>query len=388
MPPRPLSQRSWGPPFLGEGAGRQSTYFLGVNKSKRSIAVDYTHPEGRRVAQSLAAKADVIVESFRPGTLDRHGLGYDEVCKTNPGVVYCSVTGYGHSGPAREQSGYDVAISAEGGLMSITGEADGPPVKTGVAVIDLSTGLHAAMAILAALVERQTRQLAGEATPPGRFLDVSLFDCQLGMLANVASASINAPPGSPPPKRWGSAHSSIVPYQAFQCGDGQPLVVTAMNDPQFAKLCRVLGGPLAGMEHTYATNAGRVQHRDVVIPAIQKALEEHAVQDRDEMIKLLHSVDLAASPINTVPQAFQTPQAQARGAVTHLEHPVTGKVNVVSPVVKASVPCSQAIADPSAVRARSPPPLLGEHTRAVLSDWQVLSSEEIDLGCSQGWLRG
>lgn len=387
-----LPQRAWGPPYLGGDAGGMATYYASVNRSKRSVAVDLKHPRGARAVRSLASKADVVIENFRPGTLGRMGLGYESLCAVNRRVVMCSLTGYGQWGPASEAAGYDVAVAAEGGLLSITGEPDGPPVKPGVALTDMMTGMHAAAAVLAAVLEVR----AGGEGAVGRHLDVSLMDCQLGSLANIAAAALNPPPGAAPTTqaRWGSAHPSIVPYQAFEAADGRPLIVSAMNDTQFASLCRALGGSLAGMsdDSRFATNAARVKHRDEVIAAVRSELKagaNGAADTREQLVQLLRQHGLAASPINSVEEAFETDHARGRGSVVELSHPVAGSMRLPAPAIRAGergVDASKG-SDSEAVAARWAPPLLGEHTRTALADWGACDEDELDAGIREGWLQ-
>lgn len=392
MPGRGDDTRSWGPPFLGGDSGGMATYFASVNRSKRSVAVDLKHPRGAQAVRSLASKADVVIENFRPGTLDRMGLGYESLSAANKRVVLCSLTGYGQWGPASEAAGYDVSVAAEGGLLSITGEPDGPPVKPGVAVTDMMTGMHAAAAVLAALLEVRS----GGEQAVGRHLDVSLMDCQLGSLANIAAAALNPPAGSGPTSqsRWGSAHPSIVPYQAFEAADGRPLIVSAMNDAQFAALCSALGGSLAGMsdDPRFATNAARVKHREEVVAAVRCELKSGAggaAVTREDLVRLLRRNGLAASPINSVEEAFETDHARGRRAVVELHHPVAGSVRLPAPAIRAGkrgVDASKGT-DGEAVAARWAPPLLGEHTREALADWGACTEDELEAGISEGWLQ-
>lgn len=379
-----------------------STYFASINRSKRSLALDLKSERGREVAQRLAEKADVVVENYKVGGLAPYGLCYRSVSARNPSVVYCSITGYGQTGPDAQRAGYDVGICAESGLMSVTGEADGPPVKPGVAVTDLMTGLHAVSGVLAGLLEVQRQRLEGAESPVGRHIDVSMLDCQLGSLANIGSAVLNHSRTASLPeqgaeslasKRWGSAHGSIVPYQCFEASDGQPMVVCAMSDSQFAALCGCLGGPLTGMaeDPLYATNARRVEHREAVIHAVQLALLQSPMRTRDAQLCALHAAGLSASPVNSVSQAYATPQARARGATVRLQHASIGEMDVPGPAVKAGLPglpSSESGPDPGFNAARAPPPLLGEHSREVLSDWLGDDADElVESGLRQGWLQ-
>jgi len=365
-----------------------STYFASVNRSKRSVAVDLKRPEGAAAVRRLAGCADIVMENYRAGALDAYGLGYEAVSAANHGVVYCSLTGFGLTGSGRGRAGYDVAVAAEGGLLSITGDAGGMPAKPGVAVTDMLTGMHAATAALAALAEVRGKGPGAV----GRHLDVSLMDCQLATLANVAGAALNRKPGTPPPRRWGSAHQSIVPYQAFLAADGRPLVVAAMSDAQFASLCAALGGPLTGLsdDGLLATNAGRVARRDEVVDAVQRALRVGATagMTRDETVEVLVGAGLSASPVNDVDEAFASRHAAERGSVVETRHPTAGSVRLPAPAVRAAAAGRSAAegSDPSAVSVRSPPPLLGEHTAEALTEWGCITESELGAGLRDGWL--
>jgi crotonobetainyl-CoA:carnitine CoA-transferase CaiB-like acyl-CoA transferase len=357
--------RAWGPPFLGKEE-QLSTYYLSVNRNKKSIAVDIKHPEGRDICRRLATEwADVLVENFKVGTMARLGLDYDSISPANPGLIYCSVTGFGPSGPLSGQPGYDIVASGMYGLMSITGDERGSPVKVGVALTDILSGTLAHGGILAALHERNR-------TGHGQKVDVSLMETQLASLVNIASSSLNSQPNTPPPKRWGTAHESIVPYQTFRCkspagNKDQYIVVGAGNDEQFQKFCIVLGLAELAADTRFQTNAGRVSHRDELISKLEEKFMERS---RDEWVASLEGKGFPLGPVRSVPEAFECEQAVYRGMVQELDHPVVGKVRLPrSPVSFSSVGRGE---------VTHHPPMLGEHTEEVLAD--ILKVNASDIG--------
>jgi len=329
--------RQWGPPFAENGL---SAYFIAVNRNKQSVTLNLKHPAGQAIARKLARQADVLIENFLPGTMTRLGLGYEELRLSNPGLIYCSITGYGQYGPDAARAGYDTVIQAEGGLMSITGEPDGQPLKTGVAVADITTGLYAATSILAAL---HYRSQSGE----GQYIDLALFDVQLSWLANVASAYLVS---GNPPKRYGNSHSTIVPYQPFATADGW-IMIAVGNDRQFARLCAVLGRPDWPADERFATNPVRVKHRELLIPLIAAII---AHEPTAVWIERLRAAEVPCGPVNDIPTALHSPQAQARAMVQTIDG-----VRVVGPAPKFS-------ATPASIR--SAPPALGADTEAVLQE--------------------
>ncbi|MGE5378809.1 MAG: CaiB/BaiF CoA transferase family protein [Bacteroidota bacterium] len=333
--------RSWGPPFV-EG---ESAYYLCVNRNKRSIVVDFKTGEGRTVLQKLVEKSDILVENFRPGTLARFSLDFESVAALNPALIYCSISGFGQTGPLRDKPGYDFMIQAMGGLMSFTGEPDGDPMKVGVAVTDLFAGQNAVIAILAAL---QARTLTGQ----GQYLDISLYDSQLGMLANVASNYLIS--GSLP-KRYGNAHANIVPYQSFQASDTW-FIVAVGNDRQFEKLCEVIGNPALALDPRFLTNGGRVENREVLISILKPLFLRRSASD---WLSALESAAIPCGPINTLDKVFTEAQVNARSMLIEMEHPTIGKVPLVGSPLKFSG---------SPVQYKSPPPRLGEHTTEILDE--------------------
>ena len=334
------STRQWGPPWMGD----QSAYFAAANRNKRSITVNLKSERGRDVIRRLAARSDILLENFLPGTLDRLGLGYDALAAVNPGLIFCSVTGYGQTGPWRDRPGYDLVIQAQSGMMSITGPVDGPPVKAGVAVADLAAGLFAASAILAALHHRH-------ATGRGQRIDVALFDAQLAWLANVGQ---NVLAGAPA-RRYGNAHASLAPYQVFDTADGQ-IAIGVGTDDQFRKLCDLAGCQELWADARFQTNPGRIAHREALIPQLQARLREFTTNQLDT---LCEAVGVPAGAIMTPGEALAHPQAAARDMVVGISEPNRGDIPVLGPVAKMS-------GTPPSIR--SAPPLLGEQTAAVLAE--------------------
>jgi len=342
--------RQWGPPWL-EG---ESAYYLSVNRNKRSLALDLKNPRGQAIARRLLEKADVLVENFKVGGMAKFGLDYESLSKTNPGLIYCSITGYGQNGPYQSHVGYDFIIQAEGGLMSITGPVDGPPCKAGVAIVDITAGMYASHAILAALYHR------GQ-TGEGQFIDVALFDSQLGWLANVGQ---NYLVSEKPPQRYGNAHANIVPYEIFQTADGY-LALGVGNDRQYRTLCDATGRPDLWADERFQTNPGRVTHRRELILFLQAVFLTRATS---EWIASLRELGIPIGPINDIPSALSHPQAAARKMVQEVKRADGQSVKMVGPVAKLSkTPASISV----------PPPRLGEQTREILEQELHLSSAEI-----------
>jgi glutaryl-CoA transferase len=336
--------RGWGPPFVGEGRG-ESAYYLCVNRNKRSIVINFKTDEGQTILHELITQSDVLVENFRAGTLSRFSLDYESASRINPRLIYCSITGFGQTGPLRDKPGYDFMIQAMGGLMSITGEPDGEPMKVGVAVTDLFAGQNAVIAILAAL---QARTQTGK----GQHLDISLFDSQVGMLANVASNYLIS--GSLP-QRYGNAHANIVPYQSFQARDAW-FVIAVGNDKQFARLCEITGKSELAQDSHFVTNSGRVEHRDELIALLKPVFLE---KTSSEWLSVLEGAGIPCGPLNTFDKVFAEPQVEAREMLIHMEHPEIGDLTLVGSPLKFSE---------TPVEYRLPPPRLGEYTEEILTD--------------------
>jgi formyl-CoA transferase len=310
--------RGWGPPF----AKGESAYYLCVNRNKRSIVVDFKTRAGLNMIHELVKQSDVLVENFRPGTLARFSLGFESVSEINPALVYCSITGFGQTGPLRDKPGYDFMIQAMGGLMSITGEPAGEPMKAGVAVTDLFAGQNAVIAILAAL---QARTHTGR----GQHLDISLFDSQVAMLANIASNYLIS---GDLPKRYGNAHANIVPYQSFQASDDW-FVLAVGNDRQFEKLCDVIGKLELAQDVRFMTNADRVKHRQELISRLKPIFLTRAAT---EWLVMLEEAGIPCGPINTLDKVFSRPQVEAREMLVHMKHLEIGDLRLVGSPLKFS----------------------------------------------------
>jgi formyl-CoA transferase len=342
--------RGWGPPFA-EG---ESAYYLCVNRNKRSIIVNFKTDEGRTIIDELIKQSDVLIENFRPGTLAHFSLDYKSVSALNPQLIYCSITGFGQTGPLRDKPGYDFMIQAMGGLMSITGEPDGEPMKVGVAVADLFAGQNAVIAILAAL---QARNQTGK----GQHLDISLFDSQVAMLANVASNFLIS---GNLPKRYGNAHANIVPYQSFQARDAW-FVLTVGNDKQFERLCGVIGNSELVNNARFSSNSQRVKNREELIELLKPIFMEKTAS---EWLSALEAAEIPCGPINTLDKVFSMPQVEARDMLIHLQHAKIGDLRLVGSALELS---------DTPVDYKLPPPRLGEHTEAVLKELLGYSPEQI-----------
>ena len=349
--------RGWGPPFVGEAYGPypgESAYFIAANRNKRSITVDLKAPEGREIVCGLAARSDVLVENFRTGTLDEMDLGYNDLRGVNPRLVYCSISGYGRTGPYADRPGYDFVIQAEGGMMGITGPEEGPPYRVGIPIVDITAGMFSATAILAAL---RARDVTGE----GQLVDLSLLDTQAALLTNVAS---NYLVGGEGPRRLGNAHPNITPYEAFRARD-RWFALAAANQKQWAILCQAVGQPALKDDPRFADNNARVANRAALRAALDEAF---LARDATAWLELFQAAGLPCGPINSVPEVFAHPQAEARGLVEQADHPTAGTLRFPGFPYKLS-------ATPAAVRR--PPPRLGEHTEEVLVEVLEYSVEDV-----------
>jgi formyl-CoA transferase len=342
--------RGWGPPWLGD----QSAYFLAANRNKRSITVDLKTPAGRQIIHALAANADVVIENFKVGGAAKLGIDYATLAAINPRLVYCSITGYGQTGPYKERAGYDFIIQAQGGVMSITGPAEGEPYKVGVAIADITTGLFAASAILAALHERQQ-------SGKGQAIDVALLDAQIAWLANVAQNYLAT---GEPPARYGNAHPSIVPYETFATADGH-IAVGIGADAQYRKFCIAAGQPELADDPRFATNHARVEHRSTLIPLLQAIFR---TRPSTAWLDVLTALGVPAGPINDIATALADPQVQARAMVQEIDHATAGRIKLLGPVAKFG-------RTPATLRLA--PPLLGHDTDAVLHDLLGYDQEHI-----------
>lgn len=354
--------RSWGPPFLKDDAGHdtaEAAYYLGANRNKRSLTCDIAQAAGQQLIRDLVQHCDVFIENFKVGDMARYGLDYPALQALNPRLVYCSITGFGQTGPYHQRAGYDYAIQAMGGLMSLTGERDdlgGGPQKVGVAVADLFTGMYASVAILAALRH-------AEKTGTGQHIDMALLDTQVAMLANLGANYLVKGDGVAP-GRAGNAHANIVPYQVFEVqpppdaapGTRDHLIVAVGNDGQFVRFCAVLGIPELATNPLFAKNQDRVRHRGTLVPILETLLRSRT---KAEWLPLLEQATVPAGPINSLAEVFADPQVLARGMVDEWAHPLRTRLPLVaSPIHMSATP----------VRRDLPPPLLGQHTDAVLRE--------------------
>ena len=353
--------RAFGPPWLKNAQGRdtsESAYFACANRGKKSLTLDLAHPRGQAIARELAAKCDVLLENFKFGDLDRYGLGYSQLREVNPGLIYCSVTGFGHTGPWRERPGYDFMIQGMGGLMSITGERDdrpgGGPQKAGIPIADLITGMYASIAVCAALAHRAN-------TGVGQHLDLALFDSLVAVLANQGGNYLAT---GKPPGRLGNDHPNIAPYQVFRTADGS-LILACGNDNLFRKFCEVAGCLALADDPRFASNGKRVENR---VELTRLLNEVFLKRPTEEWIARLEAAGVPCGPINDLSQVFSEPQALARGLRMELAHPSAGKVSLVrSPMRFSGTPVEHGV----------PPPTLGQHTDKVLRGLLGKSEAEI-----------
>jgi crotonobetainyl-CoA:carnitine CoA-transferase CaiB-like acyl-CoA transferase len=353
--------RGWGPPFLKDRDGREtseSAYYLSTNRGKRSVTLDLSQPAGQRVARALAARCDVLVENYKVGDLARYGLDYESLRAANPGLVYCSVTGYGQTGPEAHKPGYDFIFQGISGLMSITGERDdlpgGGPQKVGVAVGDALTGMHAAVGILSALMHRR-------ATGLGQHIDVCLLDALMQL---VASQSLSYLVSGRVPKRHGNGHPNVVPYDAFAAADGH-IILAVGNDSQFASFCATAGRPDLAQDPRFAQNRGRVVNRAALMSELVPLMKSRS---RRDWIEALEAANVPCGPINTVAEAFDEPQVQDRKLRVDIPHPLAGTVPSISNPLRLSA---------TPVRYDTPPPLLGQHTQDILRGVLGLGDAEL-----------
>ncbi|WP_261528446.1 CaiB/BaiF CoA transferase family protein [Burkholderia multivorans] len=344
--------RHWGPPYLKDAHGAdtaEAAYYLAANRNKRSVTVDIATPEGQQIVRELAARSDVVLENYKVGQLKKYGLDYTSLRAVKPDLVYCSVTGFGQTGPYAHRAGYDFIVQGIGGFMSITGERDGVPgggpQKAGVAIADLATGLYSTIAVLAALAHR-------DRTGEGQYIDMALLDVQVALLANM---NTNFLASGTPPVRWGNAHPNIVPYQTFQTSDGW-IIVAVGNDGQFRKFVEAGGRPELADDERFATNPARVRHRDMLVPILAEMVK---TRSKTAWIDALEAAGVPCGPINDLAEVFANEQVVARGMEVALPHPCGADVKLVrNPVRMSATPPD----------ARTAPPLLGAHTDDVLRD--------------------
>ncbi|GHC42043.1 CoA transferase [Alcaligenes pakistanensis] len=350
--------RGWGPPYLRDGHRadtEDAAYFGAANRNKESIILDIGTAQGADVVRQLVSRCDILVENFKVGGLQKYGLDYESLKAINPALIYCSITGFGQTGPYASRPGYDFMIQGLGGLMSLTGEPGGEPQKAGVAVADVMTGMYATVAVLAAVLERHRSGL-------GQHLDIALLDCQVAMMANQ---NMNYLCTGQAPKRPGNAHQNLVPYQVFEASDGH-LIVAVGNDAQFRSFAQELGHPEWADSPRFARNSGRVTHREELVPLLARVMLSRT---RDNWLLALESAGIPAGPINTMEQVYQDPQVVARGLRLDLPTGQGGQLpSVASPLRLSATP----------VQYRSAPPRLGEHTREVLSRVLELSPDKVE----------
>lgn len=344
--------RKWGPPFLQDADGADTTesaYYLSANRNKRSIAIDFTKDDGRALLRRLVAQADVLVENYKLGDLARYGFGYDDLKDEFPGLIYCSITGFGQTGPYAPRAGYDYLIQAMGGIMSLTGPIDGEPMKVGVAIADLMTGTYATIGILAALDHRRR-------TGRGQMVDLALLDTQVAWLSNAGQYYLTS--GVPTP-RYGNGHPTIVPYQAFRAAD-EYLILAVGNDSQFAKFCDAAGRPDLAADPRFATNQMRVRNREVLVPIVAGMIAE---KSRGFWLETLEARGVPCGPINTLDQVFADPQVEARGMRIEMVHPLAA---APIPLIGSPIKLSD-----TPVTYRHAPPACGADGEEVLRDWLV-----------------
>jgi formyl-CoA transferase len=353
--------RAWGPPYLRDADGNETSeaaYYLAANRNKRSITVDIARPEGQHIVRQLARQADIVVENYKVDQLAKYGLDYTSLSSPDPRLIYCSITGFGQTGPHRERPGYDFIIQGSGGFMSITGERDelpgGGPQKAGVAVSDLMTGMYATVAILAAVAHR-------DRTGTGQYIDLALYDVMLAMLANM---NMNYLTSGRAPGRAGNAHANIVPYQVFAAADGH-IIVAVGNDTQFVKFCEVAGRPDLALDPRFVRNADRVRHRGTLVPLLETIVRERTMSS---WVDALDAAGVPCGPINDIAHALADPQVAARGLRIDLPHALAGHVPLVAnPIKLSNTPASY----------ERPPPLLGEHTDEVLRELLQFAPDHI-----------
>jgi len=340
--------RKWGPPYVKDAAGQdshESAYYLAANRNKRSVAVDIATPEGAALVKRMAAKADIIVENYKCGGLKKYGLDYGEIRKINPGIIYCSITGFGQTGPNAHLPGYDLMAQGYGGIMSLTGEPDGTPMKVGVGVADVMCGMYAATAVLAALRHR-------DQTGEGQYIDVALVDSQIAWLVNEGTNYLMS---GEVPKRRGNQHPNIVPYQVFAANDGH-VIVAVGNDGQFQRFCQILGAPELAQSPDYATNHARVANREVLLPKLEALIADFGKQ---VLLDEMKANNVPCGEVNTLKEVFDSPQVAARDMRVKMNH-AHSEIEVIGNPVKFSE---------TPVSYRKAPPLCGADTDEVLKEW-------------------
>jgi len=365
-PKRGDDTRAWGPPWMKDDAGNdthEAAYYQSTNRNKLSVAIDIATPEGQEVVRALALESDVLIENYKTGSLKKYGLDYETLSKLNPKLIYCSITGFGQTGPRAEEPGYDFIIQGMGGLMSVTGEKDdlpgGGPQKLGIAFSDITTGLYSTIAIQAALLNRNITGL-------GQYIDMALLDVQIATLANQG---MNYLASGKVPGRYGNAHANIVPYQVFKASD-RDFIIACGNDTQFIQLCQAIGLPELPNDPKFTRNADRIKHRE----EITQLLSEHfSTKTADEWVAVIHAVKVPVGVINNLEQAFQEPQVVERKMLVDMPHPQREHLKVIgSPIKMSRTP----------IEYKRAPPTLGQHTDEILS--RILSKQTLDELKSKG----
>lgn len=350
--------RKWGPPFVKDKDGKdttESSYYLSANRNKKSLSLDFTKPEGLAIAKKLLSTCDILFENYKSGTLEKYGLGYEQIKKEFPRLIYCSLTGFGHTGPYKDLAGYDFLIQGMGGIMSLTGPADGEPCKIGVAQTDLITGLYALSGILAALYAR-------EKTGKGQFIDISLLDAQVASLSNAGQYYLTSGKVTP---RMGNAHPTIVPYEAFAASDGY-IILAIGNDKQFQDFCAFVNRADLYQDARFAENKNRVKNRSVLIPIVRDILKQ---KPGKYWINELEKRGVPCGPVNDLAQVFADPQVQARDIVTNMIHPLSpDQIKLIANPLRFSE---------TPVTYRNPPPVLGADTNAILKQELALTDQDI-----------
>ena len=354
--------RSWGPPFVGE----ESAYYLSANRGKKSIIINLRDERGQNIIRDLAIKADILVENFKVGNLEKYGLDYHSLSKINPRLIYASVTGFGQTGPRAPEPGYDAALQGMTGIMSVTGNPDGGPTKVGTAWIDILTGLTSTIGILSALHERSS-------SGKGQQVDVSLFDVGIACMANIAQSYLAT---GISPGRLGNAHPQVAPYQDFTASDGN-FITAANNDAQFQRLCETIGIPEIAVDERFTTNSLRVENRSALADLLNKEIFKHPIE---HWMTKLRSAGLTVTPINTMEDVFNDPQSKARNAIWKIDHPSLGKIDLLGSALQH---LSRTPASP-----QGHPPMLGEHTFNIMEEVLNMTKSQIAELVSEGVIKG
>jgi len=354
--------RSWGPPFVGE----ESAYYLSANRGKKSIIINLRDERGQNIIRDLAIKADILVENFKVGNLEKYGLDYHSLSKINPRLIYASVTGFGQTGPRAPEPGYDAALQGMTGIMSVTGNPDGGPTKVGTAWIDILTGLTSTIGILSALHERS---ISGK----GQQVDVSLFDVGIACMANIAQSYLAT---GISPGRLGNAHPQVAPYQDFTASDGN-FITAANNDAQFQRLCETIGIPEIAVDERFTTNSLRVENRSALADLLNKEIFKRPIE---HWMTKLRSAGLTVTPINTMEDVFNDPQSKARNAIWKVDHPSLGKIDLLGSALQH---LSRTPASP-----QGHPPMLGEHTFDIMEEVLNMTKSQIAELVSEGVIKG